>query len=205
MTPLSANELGYITFGSFNKLGKFNTATARRWSEILRRVPHSRLLLKTKPLGDPQTRRRALDMFEQEEIDPDRILLEGHTPSASQHLQMYRKIDIALDAFPYHGTTTTCDALWMGVPVVSLAGQTHVSRVGVSLLTTIGHPEWVAESDDHYASIAVSLAQDLPRLASLRKSLRSEMRNSPLCDANRFALTLEEAYRAMWIQWCQAD
>jgi predicted O-linked N-acetylglucosamine transferase (SPINDLY family) len=107
-------------------------------------------------------------------------------------------VDIALDTFPYHGTTTTCEALWMGVPVVTLAGQTHASRVGVSLLSNLGHPEWIATSPEGYVKIAVELAGDLPRLAQLRSTLRGRMEASPLMDAPGFAREIEAAYREMW-------
>ena len=111
-------------------------------------------------------------------------------------------MDIALDTFPYHGTTTTCEAMWMGVPVVSLAGQRHVSRVGVSLLNNVGLPELVANTPEEYVRIAVDLANDLPRLQELRSTLRQRMEQSPLMDAPRFARNVEAAYRQMWRKWC---
>jgi len=111
-------------------------------------------------------------------------------------------VDIALDTFPYHGTTTTCEALWTGVPVVTLAGQAHASRVGVSLLTNVGLPELVAYSGDEYVKIASELAADLPRLALLRATLRGKMERSMLMDAPHFARQIETAYRDMWRAWC---
>jgi predicted O-linked N-acetylglucosamine transferase (SPINDLY family) len=112
-------------------------------------------------------------------------------------------VDIALDTFPYHGTSTTCDALWMGVPVVTLAGQSHVSRVGLSLLSNIGLPELVATTVDEYVGVAVNLATDRDRLKRLRLTLRERMQNSPLMDSPTFARNLEAAYRQMWRKWCE--
>jgi len=109
---------------------------------------------------------------------------------------------VALDTYPYHGTTTTCEALWMGIPVVSLAGRTHVSRVGVSLLSNVGLPELIAETPEQYVHIAADLAKDVPRLAELRRTLRGRMQASPLMDAPRFAAEVEAAYRQMWREWC---
>ncbi|MGD0463443.1 MAG: hypothetical protein ABSB74_13245, partial [Tepidisphaeraceae bacterium] len=118
------------------------------------------------------------------------------------HLELYHRVDLALDTYPYHGTTTTCEALWMGVPVVSLAGRTHVSRVGVSLLSNLGLPQLVAFNPEQYVQIATDLAKDLPRLAELRRTLRPRMQASPLMDAPRFAAEVEAAYRQMWRDWC---
>ena len=126
----------------------------------------------------------------------------GRIADARQHLELYHRIDVALDTYPYHGTTTTCEAMWMGVPVVSLAGRTHVSRVGVSLLSNVGLPELVANTPEEYISIASDLAADPTRLNGLRGSLRSKMSSSPLMDGARFAADVEAAYRQMWREWC---
>ena len=119
------------------------------------------------------------------------------------HLAMYNEIDIALDTFPYNGTTTTCEALWMGVPVVTLAGDRHASRVGMSLLTNIGLPELVADTLDRYLDTAVNLAGDLSRLRSLRSSLRRIMKRSVLTDSEKFIAGLETLYRKIWKKWCE--
>jgi predicted O-linked N-acetylglucosamine transferase (SPINDLY family) len=134
-------------------------------------------------------------------IEPDRIDLSGWV-SPADHLAQYGQIDIALDTYPYHGTTTTCEAMWMGVPVVTQAGNTHVSRVGVSLLSNVGLAELIAETSEQYKQIALGLAADLPRLAELRASQRRRMQDSPLMDADRFARDMEKAYRTMWRTWC---
>ena len=136
-------------------------------------------------------------------ILPERVELMG---LLRQRLSIFRnmgRMDIALDTFPYHGTTTTCEALWMGVPVVTLAGTTHVSRVGVSLLTNVGLSKLIAESPEEYIRIAANLAKDVPRLKELRSSLRERMAASPLMDAPRFARNVEAAYRQMWRKWCE--
>ncbi|MEW6054477.1 MAG: hypothetical protein AB1552_11935, partial [Nitrospirota bacterium] len=122
-----------------------------------------------------------------------------------EHLTVYNRIDIALDTYPYHGTTTTCEALWMGVPVITLAGSTHVSRVGVSLLSNAGLPELIAKTPEEYVAIATELAHDLERLRVLRRNLRTMMSNSPLTDAKRFTAHLENCYRTMWKNWCNSD
>ena len=121
---------------------------------------------------------------------------------SAQHLALYGRVDIALDPFPYHGTTTTCEALWQGVPVVTLAGRTHAARVGVSLLTNVGLPELIAANTDDYIRIAASLATDLPRLSEWRATLREKMKASPLMNAPRFTRNVEHAYREMWRAWC---
>ena len=121
----------------------------------------------------------------------------------SEYFAQYEQIDIALDTFPFRGGTTTCDALWMGVPVVSLVGQTAVGRGGLSLLSNVGLPELAAHTEDEYVSIAVELANDLPRLAELRATMRERMQASPLMDAPRFARNIEDAYRSMWQTWCR--
>ena len=115
---------------------------------------------------------------------------------------LYNRVDLALDPFPYNGTTTTCDALWMGVPVVTLAGRTHVARVGASLVSHLGYPGWSVESPEAYVAKCAELAGDLPALARLRLELRERMRQSPLCDAAQFIANLEAAYRDMWRRWC---
>ena len=121
----------------------------------------------------------------------------------SDYFALYRQIDIGLDPFPCNGGTTTCDALWMGVPVVTLAGRTAVGRGGVSVLRNVGLPELIAETPEQYVQIAAALAGDLPRLAELRRTLRERMRASPLMDAPRFARNVEAAYRQMWRKWCE--
>ena len=184
-SPTGTRSNGPITFGSFNHLAKLTQPMLRCWAGILRAVPQSRLLLKSAWLRSSSVRKRIHQSFVDEGIAPQRIELLGALSSHANHLALYRQVDIALDTFPYHGTTTTCEALWMGVPVITLAGHSHVSRVGVSLLSNIGLPECVAHSEREYADIAKKLVADPQQLATLHATLRARMKASPLTDAPR--------------------
>jgi predicted O-linked N-acetylglucosamine transferase (SPINDLY family) len=197
-----AAKNGYITFGSFNKLSKLSPPLIATWAELMKQVPTSRLLLKWSSLADASTRQRFHSLFAAHGISSDRIELAGATASMSDHLASYGRIDLALDTFPYNGATTTCDALWMGVPVVTLAGDTHAGRIGVSLLTAIGLPELIAPSPDQYVQIATDLANDPTRLSHLRQTMRPRVINSPLQDPLTLTRALEAAYRQMWHDWC---
>lgn len=177
----------HIVFGSFNNLAKLQPPLFERWAEILRQVPNSRFYLKSGGLQDHFLRDSFYTRFAEVGIPAERVRIEGRKGGVDNHLACYNEVDIALDSFPYHGTTTTAEALWMGVPVISLAGPDHRSRVGVSLLTNIGHPEWIAHDWDDYVARAVSLATQPDRLATLRTTLRDEMRRSPLMDASAYA------------------
>ena len=196
ITPSETN--GYITFGCFNYATKVNSAVIALWAEILTAVSNSKLLLKAKQFQDDTTRQRYLDLFNIHGIPPDRLEIIGQLPEKQDHLSAYNRVDIALDPFPYNGTTTTCEALWMGVPVVTLAGEVHAARVGASLLHTVGLDELVAEAPEAYLAKTVELANDLPRLSQLRKGLRNRVAASPLCDRQRFARDVEYAYSSMW-------
>jgi protein O-GlcNAc transferase len=167
----------------------------------LKSLPGSRLIMKSRNFADRTACRFALDLFSSKGIDAARIELMSIKLSFAEHLDTYNRIDISLDTFPYNGTTTTCEAVWMGVPVISLSGITHASRVGLSLLTNLGIRELVAGTFEEYISIATSLAVDLDRLQKLRKSLRDRMAHSPLINAQRFTINLETCYREMWAQW----
>jgi predicted O-linked N-acetylglucosamine transferase (SPINDLY family) len=192
------------TFGSFNNLAKLSPPTLELWGRLLARVPGSRFILKGKGLGDDSVRSRVLGILGKAGISPELVELFGHIQTTAEHLALYGRIDIALDPFPYCGTTTTCEALWMGVPVVTLAGSHHVSRVGVSLLETVGLPDLIAKSEDEYLTIAAALAADPSRRADLRSSLRDRIRRSALCDGPGHARRIEAAYRRMWHDWCAA-
>ncbi len=195
---------GRITFGSFNALAKINAALIARWAAILAGVPGSRLMLKTGPLADAEARSSIRSLFARSGIAPERIDLSGWTGNIPTHLARYGDIDIALDTFPYNGTTTTCEALWMGVPVVSQAGQVHASRVGASLLSQIGLDALIASSPEAYVQTAIDLAHDIPRLRDMRSALRARMASSPLMDSARIARAVDSAYRTMWRQHCVA-
>jgi protein O-GlcNAc transferase len=197
--PLSLK--GHITFGSFNHYAKVSPEVVDVWTNILQSVPDSHLIMKAKSFIDSATCQHLQSIFEQKGITPDRIELLSWASSMREHLELYNRVDIGLDTFPYNGTTTTCESMWMGVPVITLAGNMHVSRVGVSLLSNVGLPELVAGTKDEYLSIAVNLAQDLQRLQFFRKNLREMMRRSPLCNTKRFTADLEKCYRMMWETW----
>ena len=142
------------------------------------------------------------DLLERQGIDPRRAKFVGWVP-LSEYFKRYEQIDVGLDPFPCNGGTTTCDALWMGVPVVTLAGRTAVGRGGVSILANVNLPELIAQTPEQYVQIATDLAGDLPRLAELRRTLRGRMQGSALMDAPRFARNIEGAYRQMWRNWCE--
>lgn len=194
------NIQGHITFGSFNNLAKVSDTVIGLWADILLCVPQSRLLLKSASLGGASTRQQILNRFAEYGISQERLLLEAHTQKSLDHLAMYAQVDIALDTYPYHGTTTTCEALWMGVPVVTLTGLTHVSRVGVSFLTAIGCPELIAETASDYVKIAATLAGDSGRLCHYREKLRAMMATSPLMNAAELTTSVELAYRQMLLR-----
>lgn len=199
---LPALTSDYITFGSFNNFPKASPEVIVLWAKILKKIPDSRLIMKTKSFSDRVTCEYAMEQFRMEGIAGDRIELLPWKSSTRQHLDIYNHVDIGLDTFPYNGTTTTCEAMWMGVPVITLAGNTHATRVGVSLLSNIGLTELIANTHEEYVEIAVKLATDIERLQLLRKRLRDMMLNSPLTDANRFTVNLEKCYRMMWEMWC---
>lgn len=202
--PPPCQNTGYVTFGSFNSLPKIGPPVVETWARVLERVNGSRLFLKNRSLADPSVAQAATSWFSQRGIAPDRLRLVGQTPTPAGHLALYADVDIAFDSFPYNGTTTTCEALWMGVPVVVLQGREHAARVGMSLLNAAGLCEHIAETPDGYVNLAVQLANDRPRLAQLRRELRAHVAASPLCDAAGFTRRLEDAYRPLWREWCAA-
>ncbi len=193
---------GHVTFGSFNDSAKINLKLIQLWARVLEALPGSRMIVKNIGLTERSTRNRVYGMFASAEIDRERVELIGWEPEVKAHLAHYHRVDIALDSYPYHGTTTTCEALWMGVPVVSLAGKSHVSRVGVSLLNNVGLGDLVATSQDDYVRIAMELGKNQARVAELHSKLRQTMSDSPLTDSDGFTRRLELAYRSMWKRWC---
>ena len=188
-----------VRFGSFNNPAKLSPATLDLWGKLLQAVESSELVLKGRPFADPQVRRMLLKRFEARGIAEERIVLLEHMAAPDRHMAAYGEMDIALDPFPYNGTTTTCEALWMGVPVVTLLGDRHSSRVGASLLTRVGLEEMIAEDADGYIRRAADLAANQERRAALRATLRPAMQTSPLCDGAGFTRRLEAAYRQMLV------
>ncbi|MBX3377295.1 MAG: tetratricopeptide repeat protein [Phycisphaeraceae bacterium] len=202
-SPCEAN--GRITFGSFNAVDKISEATLDAWAEILKRVPDSRLFLKGIALGDPSVAQRAADHFQRRGVDPGRIELMARTKGLAEHLNAYGRMDIALDTFPYNGTTTTCEALWMGVPVVAFTGQVHASRVSASLLHAAGLSELVASDVAGYIDTAVRLASDPARIVAYRRGMRERVAASPLRDESAFMRRFESTLRSLWREWCAAS
>lgn len=190
-----------ITFGSFNNLAKIGPPVLELWASVMKATPGSRLVLKWRSLEDPLTRRRIGRAFGALGIAAERLEFRGSIPHV-QMLDEYGGIDIALDPFPFCGGLTSCEALWMGVPVVTLPGERPVSRQTLGFLQVLGLQELAADSPDDYVRIATALAADPQRRAELRRTLRPLMAASPLCDPARFTPALEAAFRHMWRRWC---
>jgi protein O-GlcNAc transferase len=201
VAPLPALTDGCITFGCFNNLTKMNDAVVALWARVLQAVPGSRLFLKTKQLGEAAVRQSVFTRFAAHGIAADQLILEG-SASRSAYLSAYHRVDIALDPFPFPGGTVTAEGLWMGVPVLTLAGGRFLSRQGVGLLMNAGLPQWVVADADAYVGSAASHAGDPQRLAMLRNGLRQQVLESPLFDSPRFARHFEGALRGMWQKWC---
>jgi predicted O-linked N-acetylglucosamine transferase (SPINDLY family) len=196
--PLPAATAGHVTFGCLNNFCKITPAMLRLWAEVLRSLEDSQLVLVT---GEGVHRQRTQALFAQQGIDARRVRFVSYQPR-DEYLRLYQQIDVGLDTLPYNGHSTTLDALWMGVPVVSLVGRTAVGRGGRSILSNLGLPELAATEAAQYVATAVGLAQDQGRLAALRSSLRARLAQSVLMDAPRFAQSIEQAYRGIWRAWC---
>jgi predicted O-linked N-acetylglucosamine transferase (SPINDLY family) len=199
VAPLPALKSGRVTFGCMNVFAKVSQPALDLWARILRGTPGSRLMIHSPP--GAHLERLAARMLSAG-VTADRVAFVATQPW-DKYLETYGEIDICLDPFPYAGGITTCDALWMGAPVVSLSGQTAVGRGGRGILTNIGLAELVAYSPDEYARLAIELAQDLPRLQALRADMRRRMLQSPLMDAPALARDIEAAYRQMWRDRCE--
>jgi protein O-GlcNAc transferase len=186
----------YITFGSFNNLSKITSEVIDVWSKILNLIPKSHLILKCRKLK--HNKDYYYELFKNKGIDKDRIQLYEHLPSTGDHLELYNSIDISLDPFPYNGATTTCEALWMGVPVITLLGDRHAGRVGASILTNVGLKDFIARDIDSYINLAVKMSANTKKLKEIRMTLRRQMQESLLCDARSFAGNVETSYKDMW-------
>jgi predicted O-linked N-acetylglucosamine transferase (SPINDLY family) len=190
-----------VTFGSFNNISKVTPSVIALWAAVLRAVPESRLILKWRSLADAAECTRLRLAFGAHAIVPERLELRGRTPHEAM-LGEYGDVDIALDPFPFCGGLTSCEALWMGVPIVTLPGTRPVSRQTLGFLSQLGLSELAAPNAQSYVELAAELAGDLDRLAAMRAGLRARMAGSSLCDGVRFARGLEAAYRTMWRRWC---
>jgi predicted O-linked N-acetylglucosamine transferase (SPINDLY family) len=193
LPPVVAN--GFITFGSFNNLPKVTPQVLQAWASILHAVPHSRLVMKAAGLQGQMGRDLVLGQLSNAGITPDRVDLISWAPTTSAHLDLYSRIDIALDTFPYNGTTTTCEALWMGVPVITFPGLRHAARVGASLLTHAGLTDWLASDLESYIKLAAKVAADKNHLIQTRSDLRLKLQRSPLFDATRITRQLEVLFK----------
>lgn len=204
--PVSSGPLargaGHVTFGSFNALHKINAPLLDLWASILVASPKARLLLKNGGLADPAEVAALRLAFKARGVNPARLTLRGETRTPAEHLAAYAEVDVALDTFPYHGTTTTLEAACMGVPTVTLVGDRHVSRVGVSLLSNLGLAELIAESPERYREVALGL--DAARLSELRSQLRDRLSQGPIGDGAGFGRRFGDALRALWREWCSA-
>jgi predicted O-linked N-acetylglucosamine transferase (SPINDLY family) len=200
--PPGADD-NHVTFGSFNNFAKASTRTLDLWAAVLRAVPGSRLLLKSHDLDQINIAARIRDSFARRDITPDRLELRGRSVDTRDHLAAYGEIDIALDTFPYNGTTTTCEALWMGVPVITLAGDRHAGRVGASLLKTVGFEAGITKTSEEFVTTARLMAENPGILRTIRRTLRDTVYRSSLCDNKTHARTLEDALRATWQIWCE--
>ena len=198
--PLPCRTQGHLTFGSFNNLPKITPEVIALWSDLLNLVPDARLLLKTKQLADESVREGLLKRFAAHGIRSERIQLAGRVQSITEHLGLYNHVDIGLDPFPYNGTTTTFEALWMGVPVITLCGNRHAARVGASILSVLGLTDLVAGTKSQFLKIGTDLALNTHKLENLRNQLRQHLERSPLCDAGRFAGTVEALYRRLLLE-----
>ena len=202
VAPLPAGASGAITFAAFNAVHKINRKVVALWSSVLRSLPGSTLLLKGGGMADPETRASLLENFAGQGIQEDRIIFVERTVGYFEHLIVYNRCDIALDTFPYNGTTTTCEALIMGLPVVTLAGERHSARVSQSILTRLDLGELIAHSPEEFVSIVSKLAGDRERLAHLRSTLRMRMSQSRLMDSKAHTKAIENAFRKIWQDWC---
>jgi len=201
VAPLPALLNGHITFGCFNNISKLTDAVVLLWSKILLAIPNSRLILKARQLQDQSVKQELLNRFTLCGLVEDRLILQS-PGDRSEYFAAYNAIDIALDPFPYTGGTTTVEALWMGVPVLTLAGDSFLSRQGVGLLQNAGLQDWIAGTRQEYLNIAVSRANDVEQLSRLRSSLRQQVLDSPIFDAATFAMHFDHLLRDVWRSWC---
>jgi protein O-GlcNAc transferase len=192
-----ALRLGYLTFGSFNNQAKITDLTLRRWTLLLQAIPESRLILKNPQLRDPRNRAWMTDRFKQTGIHPNRLQLLGFLEKPEDHYALYQQIDIALDTFPYNGTTTTCEALWMGVPVMTWIGDSQRARTSASLLTHAGLSEWIAHDEYYWLTHAQRQASHPEDLNPLRLRLRNQVQASPLGDGRSFTLRFASTLRKL--------
>tara|TARA_B100001013_G_scaffold285334_1_gene185184 strand:- start:18 stop:770 length:753 start_codon:yes stop_codon:yes gene_type:complete len=200
--PLPSKTNGYVTFGCFNNPAKINSRTLESWCDILGLIPNSKIVLKYRSMNSGYNKERINAAFQNHDIDKSRIILEGQS-SYKEYLARYNAIDIALDTSPFSGGVTTCEALWMGVPVVTFPGQTLAGRLTLSHLKVIGLENTIADTFSGYSDIAVSLSRDLDALGRIRAGLRDQMESSPLCDGQGFAGAFYDLIRKVWASYVE--
>jgi predicted O-linked N-acetylglucosamine transferase (SPINDLY family) len=199
---LPAIKNRYITFGCFNNLSKINDAVIELWTRVLEAVPNSRIFIKALQLNDPVAQKKLFVRFATAGVSSSRLILEGFS-NRKEYFAAYNRVDVALDPFPFPGGTTSIEGLWMGVPVLTLAGASLLSRQGVGILSNVELTEWIATSPEDYVERAVLLTSDLHKLSDLRNSLRDRLKASSLFDASRFARHFNDILRGMWATWCE--
>ena len=203
VTTLPDLSPGSVTFSSFNNAAKVTPAVISLWSKVLQAVPDARLMMKAKQLGDRETVERLTSLFERHGVTAERLEFVSWAPGSEEHLALYNRVHIGLDTFPYSGCTTTCEALWMGVPVIVLKGNESRSRMSLSILKQVGLDDYIAESPEAYIDIAKDLATDISKLQMVRSGLREKMKQSSLLDAAAFTHAVESAFRDLWKRWCE--
>jgi predicted O-linked N-acetylglucosamine transferase (SPINDLY family) len=205
VAPAPVARNGFVTFGCFNAAAKIGASAIDAWARVLDAVPHSKLLLKSRDFDDARGQADWRERLSGRGIGIERLQLLGRDEDHAAHLRRYGDIDISLDTFPYNGVTTTCDSLWMGVPVITLAGSTAVSRMGLSIVSRLGCCDWAALDTADYVAKAAQLAGDVARLVEIRLKLRDRLEASPLMDGIDLARSVEAAYRSAWHAWCAAQ
>ncbi|HYV39602.1 MAG TPA: tetratricopeptide repeat protein [Gemmataceae bacterium] len=201
VNPLPAKQAGHITFGSMHNVPRLNGQVLDLWCALLRAMPSARLVIFRNSLQGKSRESIHRQLLERG-MDPARFDLLFSIKGLSSWLDMYNRFDISLDTFPWSGHTTTCESLWMGVPMVTLRGTRHAGRMVSSVLTQVGLTDWIAETPEQYVEIAMRMGQDVDKLAEMRASLRERVGNSPLCDGKNFTPTVEAVYREIWQRWC---
>jgi len=201
----SCEKNGYVTFGSANNHAKLQPEWLEQWAKVIQQVPNSRLVLKSKSMQNAQVVKNVLAIFAKQGVDNSRLELSHFSPTREAHWHEVSRFDIALDSFPYNGTTTTCDLLYLGVPVVTRAGNSHVSRTSGSILHTLGLYDWIAYSDDEFVALCVKKAKDLTALIELKASLKNKMLSSSLMDSDLFVSDYEKILRKAWRIHCEKE
>jgi len=198
INSLPAKKNNFITFGSLNKLAKINDDVIELWSKILLAIPNSKILIKNRDLEDQKIAQNFIERFKKQKIDENRLILRGKSKTRKELLLTYNEIDIALDPFPFQGNTSTCESIWMGVPVITLKGDRYLFHFGESINANLNMYDWVANNPDEYVSKAMKFSSNINQLSEIRKRLRQTMLESPVCDAVRFATHFD---KLLWDTW----